>query len=651
MLLYGDVKSTLTQASDGGCDPAQVIERVNEAIPLLMGKMYFVGTVAEINIQTFVPEFSLPFGYERALSVIQCAAGDFHQGWYSIENSAAYIDPAQWGDSVAIDLGTRATERPLLGPAKIIVQSDYNEDFGLTLRLYGSLGGQPNNVYVESEGRMFPQNYEELPIGPENSDRSTSLNFYDLVSTLRKPVTKGPVRILAQDQNSGRIYRIITLQPNETDAQRRWYKYPELQFTKIVPRCVYPTDEGFQIDTNFEQVPLCVGDSIVLSGFCPTVFNGLWTVANVVGSSFYVAAPIKAGWVNPGEAISAIGCCTKLACMTVSASKEFVPIVDDNSEVIIQNRLALRMTIRALWAWDTGDVDGAQGFTTLVKQAVDMLTEDLTRYGSDPTNTLNRKAAYKYEYDNFAPSTFGYVRARLALEIPNGLRYGRSDLGRQLNEALELAIVSGKYGNTTAERVFEVTDCRKIVLDPDCESVLTATVSGVQGVNGTGFGGGGEVIIGDKYWRSTTNMQPGRGMGYGGQPYFALSTLGGAGFLKPTLVPCEEEEVDEHGRCCKVFRLEPCGNFARCCLTAVVKLRYIPAKCLTDHLLITNYAALKFIVEGLIKKETGDFEAYQKLKNAGFAILDVEIRHKKGGAQGKIRRPGWALIRRTQGMR
>jgi hypothetical protein len=649
MLLYGDVKSTLTQASDGGCDPAQVIERVNEAIPLLMGKMFFVGTVAEIKIQTFVPEFSLPFGYERALSVIQCESGDFNQGWYSIENSAAYIDPAQWGDSVAIDLGMKATERALLGPAKIIVQSDYNEDFDLKLRLYGSLGGNTNSVYVESEGRFFPQNYEELPIGPDNSDKSTSVNFYDLVSALRKPVTKGPVRVLALDQNSGRLYRLITLQPNETDAQRRWYKYPELQLTKIVPRCVYPTDEGFQIDTNFEQVPLCAGDSIVLSGFCPTQFNGLWTVANVVGTSFYVVAPIKANWTNPGEAISKIGCCTKLACMTVSASKDFVPIVDDNSEVIIQNRLALRMTIRALWAWDTGDVDGAQGFTTLLAQAVAMLTEDLTRYGADPTNTLNRKAAYRFEHDNYAPSTFGYIRARLALEIVNGLRYGRSDLGRLLNEAQELSIVSGKYGNTAVERVFEVTDDRKIVLDPDCESVLTASLNSV---NGRSFaGGGGEIIIGDKYWRSTTNMQPGRGMGYGGQPYFALSTLGGAGFLKPTLVPCEEEERDEQGRCCKVFRLEPCGHFCGCCFTAVVKLRYLEAVCLKDHLLITNFAALKFIVEGLIKREAGDFESYQKLKNAGFALLDVEIRHKKGGAQGKVRRPGWALIRRTQGMR
>ncbi len=648
MLLYGDVKSTLTQASDGGCDPAQVIERVNEAIPLLMGKMFFVGTVAEINIQTFVPEFSLPFGYERALSVIQCGAGDFNQGWYSIENAAAYIDPAQWGDSVAIDLGMKATERALLGPAKIIVQSDYSEDFGIELRLYGSLGGSTNYVYIEEEGRMRPQGWEILPIGPDNTNKSTSANFYDLVTGIRKPVTRGPVRILAQDQNSGRLYRIITLQPNETDAQRRWYKYPELQVQKIVPRCVYPTDEGFQVDTNFEQVPLCAGDSIVLSGFCPTQFNGLWTVASVVGPSFYVVAPIKAGWENPGEAISKIGCCTKLACMTVSASKTFVPIVDDNSEVIIQNRLALRMAVRAMWAWDTGDVDGPQGFTTLITEATKMLTDDLARYGADPTNTLNRKAAYRFEHDNYAPSTFGYIRARLALDMANGLRYGRSDLGRLLNEAQELSIVSGKYGNTAVERVFEVTDCRKIVLDPDCESVLSASLGGRSS---SGFSGGGEIIIGDKYWRSTTNMSPGRGVGFGGQPYFALSTLGGAGFLKPTLVPCEEEEKDEQGRCCKVFRLEPCGAFSRCCITAVVKLRYLEAVCLKDHMLITNFAALKFIVEGLIKREGGDFEAYQKLKNAGFALLDVEIRHKKGGAQGKIRRPGWALIRRTQGMR
>ncbi len=296
-------------------------------------------------------------------------------------------------------------------------------------------------------------------------------------------------------------------------------------------------------------------------------------------------------------------------------------------------------------------MDGPQGYTTLITEAIKLLTDDVTRYGLDPTNTLNRKAAYRYEVENYAPSTFGYIRARLALELANGLRTGRSDLGRLLNEAQELSIVSGKYGNTTAERVFEVSDCGKVRLDPDCESVLTANIKGVGGANGVGFGGGGEIIIGDKYWRTTTNMSPGRGMGFGGQPYFALSTLGGAGFLKPTLVPCEDEEEDDYGRSCRVFRLEPCGNFDRCCVNAVVKLRYIPASCLNDQMLITNYAALKFIVEGLVKREAGDFASFQQLQNKGFSILDTEIRHKKGGAQGKIRRPGWALIRRSQGMR
>lgn len=636
-LLFGDIKATLKQASSGGCDDDQIIARTNEAIPLLMGKMYFVGTIGEVRVQTFTPEFSLPFQYDRALSIEQCEAGDLHQGWYTIESQSSYLDPALWGDSVLIDMGMRATERPMLGPAKILVQSDFNEDAGLTLRLYGSLGGQPQYVEFEQDGVFLPVNFEVLPIGPTNVDIASTFNVYDVIDAIKKPVTRGPVRILAQDVNSGRIYRLATLQPNETDVQRRWYKYPEVVLQKIVPRCVYPTDTGFQIDTNFEQVPLCVGESIVLSGWCPTQFNGLWTVAGVVGSSFYVTAPTKAGWTNPGEAISIVGCCTKLACCLISGTKKFVPIVDDNSEVLIQNVLALRMTIRALWAWDGGNVDE---YTALTGQAIQLLTDDVTRYGQDPTNTLHRKAGYRFDVDNYPPSTFGYVRARLAIELQGALRLGKSDIGRLLNEALELAIVSGKYGNTTAERRYEVKDCKKVTLNPDVESILTFSVGGRPG------------IVGNKYWNSTTRKNIGTRQGnYMGSPYFSMSTLSGAGFVEPTLVPCEDEDRDEYDRCCRSYRFEPCGNFNGCCVDAVVKLRYIPAKCPSDELLITNYAAIKFIVEGLIKRENGDFGAFQALQNKGFSILDVEIRHKIGGAQGKIRRGSLFTTRFSQGTR
>lgn len=637
MILFGSIKATLKQASSGGCDDDQIIARTNEAIPLLMGKMYFVGTIGEIKIRTFTPEFSLPFGFERALSIEQCQAGDFTQGWYSIENQSAYVDPSLWGDSVLIDMGTRATERPMLGPARILVQSDYEEDPGLTLRMYGSLAGQPQYVEFEQDGRFLPVNYEVLPIGPEPTNLASSANLYDQIDAIIKPQTRGPVRILAQDINSGMIYRIATLQPTETDVQRRWYKYPELVLQKIVPRCVFPTDTGFQIDTNFEQVPLCVGDSIVGSGFCPTQFNGLWTVSGVVGSSFYVTAAAKANWTNPGDAISIIGCFTKLGCALVSATKLFVPIVDDNSVVIIQNVLALRMTIRALWEWDAGNVDQ---FQALLAQATGMLTEDLTRYGEDPTNVLSRKAAYRFEIENYAPSTFGYVRGRLALELQNGLRIGRSDLGRLLNEALELTINSGKYGSTVVQRRYEVKDCNRLVLDPDVESIATFSVQGRPG------------IVGDKYWKSSTRMNVGTRQGnFIGGRFFAMSTLAGAGFVEPILVPCDEEDRDDYGRCCKVYTFEPCGHFRRCCVDAAVKLRYIRAKCLNDQLLITNYVAIKFIVEGLVKRENGDFGAFQALQNKGFSILDSELRHRNVGAQGKQRRAGWALNRFSQGMR
>jgi hypothetical protein len=209
-----------------------------------------------------------------------------------------------------------------------------------------------------------------------------------------------------------------------------------------------------------------------------------------------------------------------------------------------------------------------------------------------------------------------------------------------VNEAQELSIVKGKYGNTTATRRYQVSECNRIILDPDAESILAFSINGRPG------------IVGDKYWKAVTRQNIGtRNSSFVGGPFFAMSTLAGASAIEPTAVPLDQEEKDEHDRCCHAYEIHPCGTWFRCCVEATVKLRYLPAKCLTDHLLITNYSAIKTIVEGLIKKDNSDFGAYQALKNDGFQTLDVEMRHRKGGAAGKMRKGSWATTRFSQGMR
>jgi hypothetical protein len=172
------------------------------------------------------------------------------------------------------------------------------------------------------------------------------------------------------------------------------------------------------------------------------------------------------------------------------------------------------------------------------------------------------------------------------------------------------------------------------------ESILTAEVKGFT------------VLIGDQFNESTIQKNIGtRNSSFVGGRFFAMSSLASGGNSTVFLNPCGEERDEETGICHKVYHFRPCGDFCGCCVQTVVKLRYVPARWPTDTLLIQNYAALKFIIEGLVAREKADYAGYQSLRNAGFALLDTEIRHKIGGAQARPRMGRWMGQRSNQGMR
>ena len=291
---------------------------------------------------------------------------------------------------------------------------------------------------------------------------------------MQKPVTKGPIDICAIAP-SGKPYRLITLAPYETEAARRWYKFPELKFLTLTARSITPADNGFAFDTEYENAPFQAGDSVVLQGFCPTVFNGLWTVNAVVGSKVYVQALPDSGWVMPAGEVVVFGKVTAGTCFDCSCLKKFIKIVDDESDVILSNTLAMRQAVRAMWAWDKGN---HAEYDKLLMEAVDILKDEITRYGQDPTHTLKRKAMYRFYYDSFPTESTGYIVGRLAMEIQGGLRFGRSDWFRYLNEAQEYIISSGKFGDSTSKRTYTAKEGGLVILDPDIQSLLTAEIGG-----------------------------------------------------------------------------------------------------------------------------------------------------------------------------
>lgn len=629
---WGQVKARLMQASGGGCDEPAAIVIANEAIPALLNKGPWLGSIADVRVKVFQPEFSLPYEYERAITAEQCFQGDLNMGWYAIENGSTYIDPALWGDAVLIDQGTRSTERPFFGHGKVIVYTEYPEDADVLVRIYGTLGGE--QVFIQPPGAdntFKAQPFEDL------ANSTFSAKEYDDLYEIRKPVTKGPVRVCAVSPD-GQIYRLITLAPYETEAARRWYKFPEMKFVVVQARSISTSATGFSFDTEYEQAPFVAGESVSIQGFCPAVFNGLWTVNAVVGSKVYVQCLPSSGWVEPAVQVSVFGKITKAACVECSALKRFIKIIDDESDVILSNTLAMRQAVRAMWAWDRG----AHGeYDKLLDEATTILKEEITRYGQDPTHTLKRKAMYRYYYNTMGTETAGYIVGRLALEIAGGLRFGKSDWIRLLNEAQEYVICSGKYGDSTVKRVFNIGPGGLVVLDPDIESLLTAEI------------GGRRCEIMSKYYDSTTEkgligMSPDGATGYQTGGYMTNGSLAGGG--PRTIVLSQQESiVDEHGCCRTVYKVEPCQAMVNCCVCCVGKFRFIPIRCIDDVVVIANYAALKMMIEAFIAREAKDFGGFEAMKNAAFKLFDVEIRHKKGGAQARISYPGTFTGRQLRG--
>lgn len=616
---WADVKARIMQASAGGCDEAAAIVIANEAIPAILNKGPWLGSIADVRIKTFQPTFSLPYQYERAITVEQCFQGDLNMGWYTIENASTFIDPALWGDGVLIDEGTRSTERPFFGSGKVVVFTEYPEDADVLVRIYGTNGGE--QVFIQPPGpdnAFKAQDFEDL------ANATTSAGTYDNLYEIRKPVTKGPIRVCAYS-SGGQLYRLITLAPYETEAARRWFKFPEAKFTVVEARSISPADTGFAFDTQYENAPFVAGESIAIQGFCPDVFNGLWTVNAVVGSKVYVQCTQASGWVMPTGEISVFGKITKAACLECSVLKRFIKIVDDESDVVLSNTLAMRQATRAMWAWDSGK---HTEYDKLMSEATQILQEEITRYGQDPTHTLKRKAMYRWQYLNLPKNTIGYMVARLCLDIQGALRVGKTDMYRLVNEAQEYIIVSGKYGHTKQKRDYQVGAGGIIILDPDVQSLLT------------GFIGGRRCDVQDIYYDTNTN----KGLiGYGidGPSSYQVGgymTNGSlAGGQPRTIVLAQQEPIiDENGCCRSVYKVEPCQAMARCCVCCVVKLRYIPLDCQEDVMLIDNYAAFKFMIESLIARESKDYAGYEAMSNKCFSILDKEIRHDKGGAQGRM---------------
>lgn len=162
------------------------------------------------------------------------------------------------------------------------------------------------------------------------------------------------------------------------------------------------------------------------------------------------------------------------ATVRVTGAKRYLPITSDADYLIVQNILALKFMILAIEMFERNALDEGK---KLKGEALELLTSEVKKHQMDPRQVMRRKAEYDKDMATFKPGTFGYVRARLAHEVPGALNLGKSELSRLLEQAEMRLMDKGHFVGTLEEFRANVTDGH-ILLPARVKSLLAANIGG-----------------------------------------------------------------------------------------------------------------------------------------------------------------------------
>ncbi len=159
------------------------------------------------------------------------------------------------------------------------------------------------------------------------------------------------------------------------------------------------------------------------------------------------------------------------ATVRVTGSKRWIPINDDSTFLIVQNVPAIKEMIQAIEYAENNDGQNADAFRD---RCMKRLSSEVKKHQLDPINTIKRKAAYEADMVAFGKDTFGWTRARLAFELPEGLHMGKSELSRILEQA-EMRIMDKMQAVGTLQE-YEADVTNGVILAPkEVETIISVS--------------------------------------------------------------------------------------------------------------------------------------------------------------------------------
>jgi len=226
-----------------------------------------------------------------------------------------------------------------------------------------------------------------------------------------------------------------------------------------------------------------------------------------------------------------------------------------------------------------------------------------------------RHAQYTSTLSSASPNTFGYVKARTALELPFGLRYSEAELARIVNRSEETLITRGRWAGTVEELKITIPEDGLFYLPYNVEAVLSATLNNVP------------VPVHEQSYDYDNN----------GPGYETADDNTGS----PAVI-ARGERIVSHYRM-RVYFVR--GNWTETsCARLLVKRRHVDHILDSEYMLIRNYPAL-FEMALALTLQTTDIEQSKYHEEQAMQLLRTELEQHIGGHRNnlKIQNPGFSM--------
>jgi aryl carrier-like protein len=283
----------------------------------------------------------------------------------------------------------------------------------------------------------------------------------------------------------------------------------------------------------------------------------------------------------------------------VTGKLNFVPAALATDLLIIQDLDAIRLMLLALWREQNGQLDLAQAFE---QKAVERLSMVL-----DKTLEGARRLNYQSIIATSVEGTMGWMRARMALDLKDGLFTDDAVLFHLIDKAEEYLLTRGSWYGSIRQFDVEVVQSGEMFLPHEVESILFCSFNSERvdlfareydfHENGPGF-------------RTAANTSGLLVVDRGEEAVFDAN-LGGLVYKR------------------KIFVNRPSDPEIPCILTILGSIRFSAKTSDSDPMVIGNYPAMVELVTAFMQNDKPDFYTFHEQK--AIQLLRDELQQKRGG--------------------